>query len=211
MTFPSRRFLLAGTGALAGCSILPKGNPRPQLFRLTVAPPMAASGPALKGQLLVDTPFAPAALDTDRIALTRSATSFDYFGEVAWSDRAPLMVQSLLIESLEASGRTPTVARESLALRAEGALKTDLLHYEARYGGTSGGGDAPPEVRISFSAKLVRMSDRVVVGQHMANAVQRAARNEVSAIVDAFDQALHQIIQETIDWVVATGLSAVPR
>ena len=208
MTLPSRRFLLAGAGALAGCSILPKGNPPPQLFRLTVAPPASASGPALKGQLLVDTPFAPSALDTDRIALTRSATSFDYFGGVAWSDRAPLMVQSLLIESLELSGRTPAVARESLALRADWALKTDLLHFEARYGAPGAGAEASPEVRISFSAKLVRMADRIVIGQHMANAVQRASRNEVPAIVDALDEANHQIIQEIIAWVVATGSSA---
>ena len=207
MSFPSRRSVVLSTLALTGCSILPKGNPPPQLYRLTAAPPAPSSGPAMKGQLLVDTPFAPAALDTDRIALTRSPTSFDYFGGVAWSDRAPLMVQGLLIESLEKSGQVPAVARESLALRADWALKTDLSHFEAQYGAGSTA-EAPPEVRIAFSVKLVRMSDRVVIGQHLANAVQRAARNDIPAVVDAFDSALHQIIREIIAWVVATGAAA---
>ncbi len=42
-------------------------------------------------RLAVATPDAPASLDTARSALTRSATTMDYFANAAWNDRIPLM------------------------------------------------------------------------------------------------------------------------
>jgi len=92
---------LALAPTVAGCSSLIPGSGTPPqvyvLMRKTTFPPDL---PSISRQLLVSTPVAPAEIDTTRVALTRSPTTIDYFANAAWSDRAPAMVQSLLIRGL---------------------------------------------------------------------------------------------------------------
>ena len=86
--------LLAAAVALAGCSdILPKPAPPPALYRLTAAGDFPAGGAPASIQLLIEAPSAEAALDTPRIALSRSATTLDYFADSAWTDRLPALWQ----------------------------------------------------------------------------------------------------------------------
>ncbi len=84
-------------------------------------------------QLLIDLPLSPAGLDTARIALTRSAVSIDYFADSEWTDRAPLLVQTALVQSFENSGAITAIDRESVGLRADFILKPEIRHFEAVY------------------------------------------------------------------------------
>ena len=70
-----------------------------------------------------------------RVTLTggRSPTTIDYFANAAWSDRAPAMVQSLLIESFEQTGKIISVSRDLAVLRADYILMSELRRFEARY------------------------------------------------------------------------------
>ncbi len=135
--------LLPG-GAAACSSLIPGSGAPPQLYvlmRKTTFPPDL---PRVSRQLLVDVPVAPAEIDTARIALTRSPTTIDYFANAAWSDRAPAMVQSLLIESFEQTGKITSVARDSAVLRADYILMPELRRFEARYQN----GESPPTVLV---------------------------------------------------------------
>ena len=73
-------------------------------------------------------------------------------------DRAPRLVQTLIIESLENSGKIVAVGRESVGLRADYILKTELRDFEAD--ATKGG---TPVIGVRINAKLVRMPDRTIV------------------------------------------------
>ena len=202
MTAFARRTVLAALAlAPTGCvSLLPASNKAPQLFRLTAASDFPAQAPHVSWQLLVDTPQSPAALDSDRIALSRSPTTVDYFADAAWDDRAPTLVQSLLVQSFENSGRITAIARESLALREDYVLRPELRHFEAVYDG-----DGPPTARVLLAAKLVKMPERVIVARHSADTATRASANRVDAVVEAFDTALHQALRETVDWALEAG------
>ena len=193
-----RRLLLAALMlAPAGCgSLLPTGGTPPKLYTLTPASGFAAGTP-VRWQLLVDVPVSPAALDTERIALSRSAITVDYYAEAAWTDRAPLMVQSLLVQSFENSGRITAIGRESLALRADYVLRPELRHFEAEYRDA-----AVPSARAAIGVKLVKLPERAIVAQRNFEATAPAAANEMAAIVESLDTALHEVTRQIVDWTL---------
>ena len=198
MTTMNRRLLLAAlTLAPAGCgSLLPTGGAPPKLYTLTPASDFAA-GPPVRSQLLVDVPVSPAALDTERIALSRSAITIDYYAEAAWTDRAPLMVQSLLVQSFENSGRITAIGRESLALRADYVLRPEMRLFEAEYRD-----GATPSARVAIGVKLVKLPERVIVAQRNFEAAAPATANQMVAIVESFDTALHEAMRQIVDWAL---------
>jgi cholesterol transport system auxiliary component len=202
MSRPSRRLVLAALAlAPAGCSgLLSSNTPPPQLYTLTPAGDFPPGGSRVSWQLLVDVPARTAALDSERIALSRSATTVDYFADAAWTDRAPLMVQSLIVQSFENSGRITAIGRESLALRGDYVLWPELRHFEADY--TAG---ALPSAHVQISARLVKAADRAIIGQRVFDAAVPASANLVPAIVDAFNAAFHQATRQLVDWVLATA------
>jgi cholesterol transport system auxiliary component len=201
MTRLPRRLVLAALALTpASCSLLSLGGAPPKLYTLTPASDFPAGGARVSWQLLVDVPTGAAALDTDRIALKRSPTTVDYFADAAWSDRAPLLVQSLLVQSLENSGRIDAVARESLALRADYVLLTELRDFEADYAGAGA-----PVIHVQLGAKLIRMPERAIVAQQRFDATAPAAANEMPVIVQAFNAAFHQAARQIVDWTLATG------
>ena len=202
MTPPSRRMVIAALAlAPAGCtSLLPAGAAPPKLYTLTPASDFPPEGRRVAWQLLVDVPASAVALDTDRIALSRGATTIDYFADAAWTDRAPLLVQSLLVQSFENSGRITAIARESLALRADYILRPELRHFEAEYGGGSA-----PSAHVQIGAKLVKMPERNIVAQQRVDTAAPARENQVPAIVEAFNTALHEAMRKLVDWALDAG------
>jgi cholesterol transport system auxiliary component len=198
----TRRLVLAGlalTPSACG-SLLPEGGAPPKLYQLTPAMDFPPGGAHASWQLLVDVPAAVAALDSERIALSRSPTTLDYFADAAWTDRAPLMVQALVIQSFENSGRIGAVARESLALRADYVLQPELRHFEADYGAA-----AVPSAHVQIAVKLVKMPDRTIVARQSFDATANAAENQIPAIVDAFNAAFHQVMRQMVDWTLAAA------
>ena len=100
---------------LAGCTDLPFNRPPSQLFVLSPKSSYDTSLPKVSWQLSVDVPVAEAGINTSRIAVRRSPVRLNYFESVNWSDIAPRMVQTLMIESFENRGRTVGVGRQNIA------------------------------------------------------------------------------------------------
>ncbi|HUZ72726.1 MAG TPA: ABC-type transport auxiliary lipoprotein family protein [Stellaceae bacterium] len=188
----------------ASCGgILPAPPPAPRLFRLTSLAPAASVGPPISLQLVVAAPTAPAAFDTQRVALARGPNSIDYFADAAWTDQAPLMLQGLIVESLKNAGRFRVVALQSAAVRADVVLTVDLRRFEADYSGAG-----PPDIRVAFDGLLVRMPERSVIATRTFAASAPAAKNETQAIVAAFDAAFHAAMAQMVPW--AADVLATP-
>ena len=183
---------------LASCSggILPAPPPAPTLYRLTPMTGAAAQTPASDVQLVVDMPAASGSLDTERIALARGANGFDYFAGAAWTDRAPAMVQRLIIQSLTNAGQIRVVAPPSGELRPDAVLQTDLRQFEAIYQS----GDQPI-VHVELNCRLVRLPERTVLAVQRFAGEARASGNSTAPIVAAFDQAFHAAVGALVPWV----------
>ena len=204
----SRRFvpsLLILT--LAGCSGLLGGGEPAHLYRLTPKSTYPPNLPHRSVQLLVDEPLAPAGLDKSRIALSRSPVSIDYFADSEWTDRAPLLVQTAILQSFENSRAVTAIDRESVGLRADFILKAELRHFEAVYNSSNG----PPEIWVAVNVRLVEPSSREVVAQSSFERRQRASANDVPSVVSAFDEALGGVMKEIVVWTVTNPALSVKR
>ena len=205
----SRRWLSSATAlAVTGCASLLGLGPAPHLYRVTPKSTYPANLPHPSVQILVDVPLAPAGLDTTRIALSHSAVSIDYFADSEWTDRLPQLVQTALLESFENSRAITAIDRESIGLRADFILKTEIRHFEALYDSPNG----PPVVWVAIITRLVAPSGREIVAQSSFERREQASANEIPRIVVAFDEALGAVIKDIVVWTARNpALSAKPR
>jgi cholesterol transport system auxiliary component len=191
-------------GALAACEgVVPGRGPLPDLYRLTPKSTFAADLPTVEWQLLLEPPLTNASIDTTRIGLQRSSTSVEYYARASWSDRAPQMIQTLMIESFENSGRIVAVGRDSVALRADYILKSDLREFQAEYMG-----GANPRVHVTMIARLVKMPRRAIIGSKKFEAVVEAEADTMEAIIATFDDALGKVLKRLVEWTLIIGQEA---
>src|SRR5262245_53519428 len=184
---------------LSGCGVLPKVNEPVNLYTLTPKTTFPESLPAVDWQLVVETPVSAASLDTPRIALQRTPLTFEYYADAAWTDNAPAMVQTLLIESFERTGRIRAVGREAIGLRPDYILKTDLREFEAVYDG-----DNPvPTIWIRMNAKMVKLPERRIAASDNFGEKLPAASGKLEDIVAAFDEALGHVLKKVVMFALA--------
>ena len=115
--------LVALLGLVSACLLeLPgKGTP-PRMYVLTPKSTFSDTLPRVDWQLLVELPQAQAGINTARIALRDSPIELRYFELSNWTDLAPRMIQTLIVESFENSDRIVAVGREAIGLRADYVL-----------------------------------------------------------------------------------------
>ena len=189
---------LAGL-ALGGCASLIPGADRkpPQLYELRPTGSFAETLPRIRAQLLVETPTASASLRSSRIAIKMQPTRLGYLADSEWTDLATNLVQTLMVESFDNSGRIAGVARQGSGLRTDFLLKSDLREFHAEmYAG------APARIRIRLHVRLVRWSDREIVASRSFEAAEPLAGESNEAIVTGFDTALGGILKRVVEWSV---------
>jgi cholesterol transport system auxiliary component len=196
---------LGAAVGLAGCSTFAPAPP--SLYVLQPKTTYDTNLPTANYQLVVTVPDSPQSLDSARIALARSPTTIDYFASSAWTDRAPVMVQDLLVESFENTKKIVSVGRDTSGLRADYVLVTDLRDFEARY---YQGTDRPPQVRVRLTAKLIKMPEREIIGGLDAIKVSDAERNDIDSIVGAFGEATGNAMKMIVQWTLRTAPATGP-
>ncbi len=191
---------------LMGCvGALPGSGAPPKLYDLSPKNTFDPALPKVAWQVIVQEPVAAASIDTNRIAVRQTPLTIEYYKGVAWVDRAPRMVQTLIIESFENTGKILSVGREAVGLRADYLLKTELREFEAE---TDKAGK--PQAVVRINVKLVRMPDRVIVANETFEARQPADAAGIDGIVAAFDDALGKVLKRTVEWALRQAAS-LPR
>ncbi len=155
---------------LAACVDIPgvKEAP-PRLYVLTPKSTYPANLPTVDWQLLVETPVSAAGLSSARIALQDSPIELRYFDNANWTDFAPKMVQSLIIESFENSGKIVSVGREQIGLRSDFVLKTELREFQAEY-------EEP--IPAKYEGAGARRAGALGAGAHQRQARENAAAGD---------------------------------
>ena len=193
--------------ALAACGILPQVGRPVQLYTLTPKTTFHRALPTVSWQLVVEAPTAPAGLDTARIALSKSPFTLDYYADAAWTDNAPLMVQTLLIESFESTRSIVGVGREAVGLRPDFFLRTDLREFTANYEGK----DPVPTVVVRINAKLIEMPERRIVAFNDAERRVKAASGSFDDVLIAFDDALGGVFKDIVTFTMLEGDKAAHK
>jgi cholesterol transport system auxiliary component len=187
--------LAAGAAALAlgGCiSLFPKAKPA-QLYRFGADIPPAAAAPrhttVVKG--IVD--FEEAAA-TDRM-LTSDGDTVAYIAGARWVASAPTLFDEALDRTFQNTPSAPLLVRRSRALADALVLTLDVSTFETRYTG-----GASPTVVIELKADLIRPRNRETAAEKVFRVEKPASENRVSAIVQAYDAAVTQILVDLAAW-----------
>ena len=191
--------------ALSGCSLPQFGGPAPDLYTLSPKSTFAPELPEVTWQLVVEEPSAAKGIDTDRIAIAPTPLEVKYFPNSRWADRAPKMVQTLLIQSFENAKKIVSVGRQSLGLRSDFVLKTELREFQAEKGD-----DGATTVRVRVNLKLVRPALGQIVASQSFESVKPCATEGINDIVAAFDEAVGAVLKRSVAWTLQEGQKAKP-
>jgi cholesterol transport system auxiliary component len=185
---------------LSGCSasdlLAPSGAPA-KLYTLRAPAQVATSAPQAHWQLLVATPEAALDIDTSRIAVVPSSIRIDYYANVAWSGRPPVMLRDLLVESFDRSGRIGAVERQSGGLKSDFVLSCDLRDFQVETA-------AEPVSHITLTVRLIRSRDRAIVASRRFEA-KTPAGNSFDGAIAAFDEGLQSLLPQIVDWTLTEG------
>ena len=196
--------------AVAGCAKLFTETPRP-LFRLS-APPMAMPNlPHTNAQIVIGAPYAPEGLELRRIAIVRAANGLDYLADGDWADRTPAMIRAVLVEAFENSKAVAAVGPDTLDLRADFAIESDLRRFEAVYDSANATTSGAPTVWVALAVKLVKIPERKILAQTLISANEPAAANGTPQIVAAFNAATGKVAQQVVTWTLTNPALSMPR
>jgi cholesterol transport system auxiliary component len=190
---------LAAALAVAACQSLIPGATRdpPRLYELTPKSTFDPTLPRVRSQLVVETLEAASGLTTSRIAVKQRPTTLDYYARSEWTDVAPRLVQTKIIESFENSGKIVSVGREGSGLRSDYILKGELRHFEAQLYDSE-----KPLIRIVVNVKLVRMPAREIVANRSFERTYTVETADIDKLVEGFDEALGSVMKRVVEWTI---------
>lgn len=191
--------LLSALSIIAGCSVLKIPGPAPDLYNLTPKSTFSDTLPEINKQLTIEEPVASGGLDNNRIAQRPHSTKLQFFANARWTERAPKMLQTLLVESFENTNKIVAVGRQSIGLRSDFTLKTELREFQAEHAAES----RIFTIRVRINAKLVQQPKRVIVGsQSFEHTLEIKDESGMNDIVIAFDQATGRVIKNLVEWTL---------
>jgi cholesterol transport system auxiliary component len=187
--------------ALSACSLPDLGSgPPPDLYVLSPKSTFPEDLPSVDWQLVVEEPSTAKGIDTDRIAIAPSQLEVKYLAGSRWADRAPRMLQQLLIQSFENTKKIVSVGRQSVGLRSDYVLKVELREFQAEKTPEAG-----TVVRVRLNLKLVRIALGQIVASQSFEAVKDAKSEGVPDIVQAFDDAVGAVLKRAVAWTLKAG------
>ena len=192
--------LLAGCGSLLGVQRQPFTIYAPT-YR---APEHAAGGPRVDWQLVVETPQASDTLNTARIVVMPSPGVIEVYPGARWSDPAPTLLRSLVVQGFEQSGRIVGVGGATTGISADYALAIDLHAFQAEIR------DDGPHATIRFQARLLDYrSSRVIATRAFAADVPFPPKDTAAAFA-AFENAVGEVVSAVVAWTLEEGARHMP-
>lgn len=199
-TFNRLTCLVVLAAALSGCALANVASgPAPQMFTLTAHSVAAGTGDmsSAKVDLLVDGYYSSAAIDTGRIVYLPNPNELKYIAGARWADLAPLMIQSLTVETLEKSGRFASVAARGSEISGDYMLKGDIRQFAAEKNGDV------TQVHVDLFMRLVTRVDNKVIATKDFSTILPVAGSGIEPMVQAFDAALAQVLSDLTLWTAS--------
>jgi cholesterol transport system auxiliary component len=188
--------------ALSACiSLLPKTKPA-QLYRFGFTPEAAA--PAAPEGRTFGVLKPPSAFQREAAGdaiLTVTGSEAAYIGEARWVAPAPVLFDEAVTAAFAADKGAAKLVSRGEPRRADYTLRLDVRSFEARY---NHGPKAAPDVVVVIDAVLIP-TDRTQPRTQTFEVTVTAGDNRVGAIVEAFNQALAQLLPQVAQWVDSAG------
>lgn len=174
---------------LSGCGTAAKND----TYDLSAA--VDGDGPAAKSrQILIASPTALRALDSEQIVIRVSSSEIQYLSRAQWGDKLPRMVQSKLVEAFENSGKLGGVGIPGQGLAIDYQVVTDIRSFEID---ASSGNQAVVEI----SAKILNDRNGSVRAQKVFRATAPAGGDN-DGFVKSLDRAFSTVASEIVSWTL---------
>jgi len=188
MSLTRRHLLLAAPVLLAGCGVT--ATP-PRIFSLRPLPP-APSADGTTWSLAIAAPRALKSLDSERIAHRPDALELQYYAGADWVDRAPQMVQMLMIRSFQNRTRLQVTAADSPGPLPDYLLTSLLQDFQSENGAA----------HVTLVASLAHGARRQSAETRIFEATAPCG-DSIASVVAGFDAAAAEVMQQLIGWVLA--------
>lgn len=192
---------LVSLGGCAGLGTLRQASKPNDLYLLTPKSTFSSALPRVQKQIVVQEPTATAAVNTDQIAIQPTPFQVQYLPRARWVDRAPLIVQALLVESYENSGKVAAVGRSTVGLRPDYVIAPDIREFQGLVvNETEGTKTIRVEVRINI--KIIDEFDDKIIASNSFREYVVSASDQTPDLVKAFDDALGRTMRDAVEWSV---------
>lgn len=194
---------------LTGCSFkLPGAGDPPKIYQLEPGFTFSRTIKPVDWTILVDQPVVSSGIASGRIALRRESNAIEYYRGAVWSDPVPKMIQGLLVEAFEASGKTAGAGRATAGLGGTYLLKGDVRDFQANYLDENGNllpDGSSPAVDVRFSARLIKQPEREIVASKTFVVRVRAEGTSMLDVVRAFEKATGEMSSQVVNWSISLG------
>lgn len=199
-------FLVLSLAVLSACSAADfLGGDSEPLDAYELRPPQSVPQAARQRQaidVVIETPAASGAVDTDRILVRTAPAQIQYLPDARWVESVPQMVQTALVEALEASGGYRYVGRRPLGPSGDFAVIANITDFHAA---PNADGTAAL-IRLALTARIIRESDASVVATRGFTAAIPVEGVATAALVAGFNAAAGEVFTDMAGWVLrATG------
>lgn len=198
-----KRWILLSTLAalLGGCSVLPA---RPQIDLYTPMPSFSGqrAGTPVAWRLSVAKVQATGFLASPRILVRPLPEQIEVYPQAHWSEPAPGLVETALMQALEADPRIAVVERSGSGLPSDFLLQSELRDFQMELG------SGTPQAVLRLRVSLVAQAQSRVVSSRVFEARQLAGGQDIDAAIPAFSAVLSDLGQQISDWVVQQGEAA---
>ncbi len=189
-------FLCAALPFFAGCAGLLEPGPPPA--RVQLHPTMPDRLPfTVNVQLIVAQPQAGRDLDTDGMALLFNGREIRYLSGLRWNMSLPTLLQSKLVDAVQASGCLRGVADDTSGINATARLLCDVHQFSLQYTNEQ---QAPTAV-VEFVLRLVDQRNGSLIGTKTVAARIPAAGTDTTNLVQAYEDALSAALDEAARWI----------
>lgn len=190
---------LLGMSLLSGCALVDIGAGEPaRMFVITPVTVDRANVPHAQTAVTIKEPYAAAEVNTPKILYRPSAHEVVYIGNVRWSDTAPVIFQTALIDTFEQSGKFDAVARTGSGLRARYDVQSELRGF----GFTQQDGKMVAGVDLRVS--LVDMhKGRLIAATRFAAEAPSAGKTQDDLIL-ALDGVSDDVMSQLTIWAAQT-------
>lgn len=191
------------SAGLSGCvSILPDPEPAPSVYRLE-SNVVAVDSMANAEIIRIDRPSSNQIFNSSDIVVTEDGQKLSAIAQAKWSEVAPVIIQSAMIDALEGSPQFIGLMPTSGA-RTQTRLHLAIKNFEANF---DRGSDSAPLAVVEYRVTYARADDRSLLGTETFRETVRADTINVSSIVAAIEQANDAAMSDIVTWLEGQKVS----
>lgn len=150
--------------------------------------------------VIVEEPTTDGALATERIMIQPDALRAEYLPGVRWTDPAPVLLQTLMVRALDATGAFEYVGRRPLGPGGDYAIVTELVDFQAVL--LPEGQSA--RIDVQMTSRIVREEGVEIIAARTFTASAVSPSLSDADLVAAFNSAAGSVIADFTGWALSS-------